>query len=161
VVEPYRKRLLFIWQSFFHLLKIVINYLYCQTRVFYLFYHFQMKIRKFALLTVLIIVCFTLTWCNKSESSIDNHDSNIEIENNKNEESIDDESISEEIVEEPVIQKNILLPEVSDTPVAKMRIEEWQSVEETQALIENTCANLWGEWEEWACVLDDWAELYF
>lgn len=62
--------------------------------------------------------------------------------------------------EELVIEED-LAPEDTDMPVAKMRVIEWETEEETQALVEETCVNLWGEWDEWTCVLEDWSELYF
>ena len=43
----------------------------------------------------------------------------------------------------------------SDMPVAKMRVLEWQTEEETQAMVEETCSNMWWNWVDGGCVLED------
>lgn len=51
---------------------------------------------------------------------------------------------------------------VSDEqPVAKMRVLEWQTEEETMAMVEETCWNMWGEWADWLCNLEDWSQIAF
>ena len=79
-------------------------------------------------------------------------------------EEIEPEEIESEEIEldEPEIDElEELLPEELDDPVAKMRVIEWETEKETQAMVEKTCANLWGELDEWTCVLEDWSEIYF
>jgi hypothetical protein len=52
-------------------------------------------------------------------------------------------------------------PSVSDAPIAKMRILEWETEEETQARIEETCANMWWTWTDGWCILEDGSAVYF
>ena len=42
-----------------------------------------------------------------------------------------------------------------DMPVAKMRVLEWQTEEETQAMVEEACSNMWWNWVDGGCVLED------
>jgi len=44
---------------------------------------------------------------------------------------------------------------VTDVPAAKMRVVEWQTEEETQAMVENACSNAWWELIDWLCTLED------
>lgn len=50
---------------------------------------------------------------------------------------------------------------VTDAPVAKMRVVEWQTEEETQAMIENACSNAWWHLIDWLCTLEDGAIIAF
>ena len=50
---------------------------------------------------------------------------------------------------------------VTDTTVAKMRVVEWQTEEETQAMIENVCSDAWWELRDWLCVVGDGKEIAF
>lgn len=52
-------------------------------------------------------------------------------------------------------------PTVSEAPAAKMRVLEWQTEEETMAMVEETCWNMWGEWADWLCNLKDWSQIAF
>ena len=51
--------------------------------------------------------------------------------------------------------------ECTPAPAAKLRIQEWQSEEETQAMIQETCTNAWGELVDWNCTLEDWTIIAF
>ena len=48
-----------------------------------------------------------------------------------------------------------------DEPVAKMRVLEWQTEEETQAMVENACSSVWWELTDWLCTLEDGAVIAF
>ena len=48
-----------------------------------------------------------------------------------------------------------------NVPVAKMRVMEWQTEEETQAMVENACSNAGWTWTDWACYLEDWSQIAF
>ena len=48
-----------------------------------------------------------------------------------------------------------------EEPVAKMRVLEWQTEEETMAMVEETCSSMWGEWTDWLCNLEDWLQIAF
>ena len=50
---------------------------------------------------------------------------------------------------------------VTDIPVAKMRVVEWQTEEETQAMVEDICTNMWGEWSNGLCALPDGSTIAF
>ena len=47
------------------------------------------------------------------------------------------------------------ITESADMPVAKMRVLEWQTEEETQAMIESACSNAWWELADWLCIIGD------
>lgn len=49
----------------------------------------------------------------------------------------------------------------SDMPVAKMRVLEWQTEEETQAMVEEACSNMWWNWVDGGCVLEDGSVVNF
>jgi hypothetical protein len=40
-------------------------------------------------------------------------------------------------------------------------VQEWQTEEETQAMIQETCTNAWGELVDGNCVLEDWSVIAF
>jgi hypothetical protein len=46
-------------------------------------------------------------------------------------------------------------------PVAKMRVLEWQTEEETQAMVEEACSNMWWNWVDGGCVLEDGSVVNF
>jgi hypothetical protein len=46
-------------------------------------------------------------------------------------------------------------------PVAKMRVLEWQTEEETQAMVEETCGNMWWTWIDGSCMLEDGSHVNF
>ena len=48
-----------------------------------------------------------------------------------------------------------------DMPVAKMRVLEWQTEEETQAMVEEACSNMWWNWVDGGCVLEDGSVVNF
>lgn len=50
---------------------------------------------------------------------------------------------------------------VSDAPVAKMRVLEWETAEETMERVEEACRNMWGEEIDGACTLEDGSTIYF
>ena len=52
-------------------------------------------------------------------------------------------------------------PTVSDVPVAKMRVLEWETTEETMERMEEACTNMWGEQVDGACTLEDGSIIYF
>jgi hypothetical protein len=49
----------------------------------------------------------------------------------------------------------------SDMPIAKMRVLEWQTEEETQAMAEEACSNIWWNWVDGGCVLEDGSVVNF
>lgn len=49
----------------------------------------------------------------------------------------------------------------ADMPVAKMRVVEWQTEEETQAMVEEVCSNMWWNWVDGGCVLEDGSVVNF
>ena len=51
--------------------------------------------------------------------------------------------------------------EVPEQPVAKMRVLEWESEEEMQQGIIEICSNVWGEWIDWLCHLEDGSTIAF
>lgn len=51
--------------------------------------------------------------------------------------------------------------EVAPAPAAKLMVQEWQTEEETQAMIQETCTNAWWELVDWNCVLEDWSVIAF
>lgn len=106
-------------------------------------------------LFLLFVICVNILSINRNIERIrdDIRDLDVKID------SIKDAQSPVLSAEEPVIQENVLVPE--DTEVAKMRVVEWQTEEETQAMVEETCGNMWGEWNEWRCVLEDWTEINF
>jgi hypothetical protein len=53
-----------------------------------------------------------------------------------------------------------LYPE-EDTPNAKMRVVEWQTEEETQAMVEEACGNMWWTWADGSCMLEDGSYVNF
>ena len=48
-----------------------------------------------------------------------------------------------------------------DMPVAKMKVLEWQTEEETQAMVEEACSNMWWNWVDGGCVLEDGSVVNF
>ena len=52
-------------------------------------------------------------------------------------------------------------PVLDEQPVAKMRVIEWETEEETMVRVEETCWNMWGEWADWLCNLEDWSQIAF
>ena len=50
---------------------------------------------------------------------------------------------------------------VTDTAAAKMRVVEWQTEEETQAMIENVCSDVGWQLIDWLCVVGDGKEIAF
>ena len=48
-----------------------------------------------------------------------------------------------------------------DVPVAKMGVLEWETEEETQARVDEACANMWWEWIDWVCTLEDGTTIAF
>jgi hypothetical protein len=51
--------------------------------------------------------------------------------------------------------------ESEDIPVAKMRVLEWETEEETQARVDEACADMWWEWTDWVCTLEDGTTIAF
>jgi len=51
--------------------------------------------------------------------------------------------------------------EASEQPVAKMRVVEWQTEEERQQGVIEICSNVWGEWIDWLCHLEDGSTIAF
>lgn len=51
--------------------------------------------------------------------------------------------------------------ENTPAPAAKLMVQEWQTEEETQAMIQETCTNAWGELVDGNCVLEDWSVIAF
>lgn len=50
---------------------------------------------------------------------------------------------------------------VTDAPAAKMRVLEWETAEETMARMQEACENMWGEWTDWVCTLEDGSVVAF
>jgi hypothetical protein len=48
-----------------------------------------------------------------------------------------------------------------EEPVAKMRVVEWQTEEETMENLESACLSMWGELKYWLCNLEDWSVIAF
>ena len=48
-----------------------------------------------------------------------------------------------------------------DISNAKMRVVEWQTEEEVQAMIEETCGNMWWTWTDGSCMLEDGSYVNF
>jgi hypothetical protein len=46
-------------------------------------------------------------------------------------------------------------------PNAKMRVLEWQTEEETQAMVEEACGNMWWTWTDGSCMLEDGSYVNF
>lgn len=55
--------------------------------------------------------------------------------------------------EEPVVEE--------DTPNAKMRVIGGQTEEETQAMVEEACGNMWWTWADGSCMLEDGSYVNF
>lgn len=55
--------------------------------------------------------------------------------------------------EQPVVEEDI--------PDAKMRVVEWQTEEETQAMVEEACDNMWWTWTDGSCMLEDGSYVNF
>jgi hypothetical protein len=55
--------------------------------------------------------------------------------------------------EEPVVEEDI--------SNAKMRIVEWQTEEEVQAMVEEACGNMWWTWADGSCMLEDGSYVNF
>jgi len=55
--------------------------------------------------------------------------------------------------EQPIVEKDI--------PSAKMRVVEWQTEEETQAMVEEACDNMWWTWTDGSCMLEDGSYINF
>ena len=53
-----------------------------------------------------------------------------------------------------------LYPE-EDTSNAKMRVVEWQTEEEVQAMVEEACGNMWWTWADGSCMLEDGSYVNF
>ena len=51
--------------------------------------------------------------------------------------------------------------EAAPAPAAKLMVQEWQTEEETQAMIQETCTNAWGQLVDGNCVLEDWSVIAF
>ena len=68
--------------------------------------------------------------------------------------------IAEEVPEinEPEIGE---IPTDKDMPTAKMRVLEWQTEEETQAMVEEACSNMWWTWTNGSCMLEDGSYVNF
>ena len=49
----------------------------------------------------------------------------------------------------------------TDEPVAKMRVMEWDSEEEILETVGEICSNMWWEWRDWLCNLEDGSTLAF
>ena len=73
------------------------------------------------------------------------------------------------VVDEPVIEEEPIENETEidgtstneDMPVAKMRVLEWQTEEETQAMVEEACVNMWWTWTDGSCMLEDGSYVNF
>ncbi len=50
---------------------------------------------------------------------------------------------------------------VTDAPAAKMRVLEWETAEETMARMQEACENMWGEWTDGVCTLEDGSVVAF
>ena len=50
---------------------------------------------------------------------------------------------------------------VTDAPAAKMRVLEWETAEETIARMQEACENMWGEWVDGVCTLEDGSVVAF
>ena len=55
--------------------------------------------------------------------------------------------------EEPVVEEDI--------SNAKMRVVEWQTEEEVQAMVEEACGNMWWTWTDGSCMLEDGSYINF
>ena len=62
-----------------------------------------------------------------------------------------------ELQEEAVVEDE---ETVSEVPVAKMRVLEWETTEETMQRVEEACTNLWWEQIDGACMLEDGSTIY-
>ena len=51
--------------------------------------------------------------------------------------------------------------ETAPAPAAKLMVQEWQTEEETQAMIQETCTNAWGQLVDGNCVLEDGSVIAF
>ena len=51
--------------------------------------------------------------------------------------------------------------EGTPAPAAKLMVQEWQTEEETQAMIQETCTNAWGQLVDGNCVLEDGSVIAF
>jgi len=51
--------------------------------------------------------------------------------------------------------------ETTPAPAAKLMVQEWQTEEETQAMIQETCRNAWWELVDGNCVLEDGSVIAF
>ena len=51
--------------------------------------------------------------------------------------------------------------EAAPAPAAKLMVQEWQTEEETQAMIQETCTNAWGQLVDGNCVLEDGSVIAF
>lgn len=51
--------------------------------------------------------------------------------------------------------------ETTPAPAAKLMVQEWQTEEETQAMIQETCTNAWGQLVDGNCVLEDGSVIAF
>ena len=73
------------------------------------------------------------------------------------------EEIAEEeaAVEETEINETEEVSDDEDMPVAKMRVLEWQTEEETQAMVEEACSNVWWTWTDGSCMLEDGSYINF
>jgi len=74
------------------------------------------------------------------------------------EEVISEESVKENENNEP---ENEEASADEDMPVAKMRVAEWQTEEEVQAMVEETCGNMWWTWADGSCRLEDGSYVNF
>ena len=67
------------------------------------------------------------------------------------------EEINEQIEDEEIIEEETQVAESAP----KMRVLDGQTEEETQSMVEAACANVWGEWTDWACILEDGSIINF
>ena len=51
--------------------------------------------------------------------------------------------------------------ETTPAPAAKLMVQEWQTEEETQAMIQETCTNAWGQLVDGNCVLENGSVIAF
>lgn len=51
--------------------------------------------------------------------------------------------------------------EAAPAPAAKLMVQEWQTEEETQAMIQETCTNAWGQLVDGNCILEDGSVIAF
>ena len=91
-------------------------------------------------------------------NTISDEEVSEEVSEESNNEEVSEEEVNNEEISEEANNEEVQSEELS---VAKMRISDDLTQEEIENQINETCGNMWWNWEEGSCVLEDWNVVQF